>query len=251
VEHYALSAEVWGAGLVFARIGAFAMLMPGVGETAVSPRIRLAFAFLLALVLYPVVRASLPAEPSTVDGLFTQIIIELLIGLALGAFLRLFLATLTVAGESISLQTTLAFAQTTNPTQAQPTATVGTFLTVMGLALIFATDLHQLFIGAIVKSYTLFAPGKTPPLRDFVQLAIRMTGESFALGIQLSAPLLVFALIFNVAAGAIGRVMPQLPIFFIATPLTLLFGLSIFALSLGVFGLAWIDRFRAFTLGLV
>jgi flagellar biosynthetic protein FliR len=46
-------------------------------------------------------------------------------------------------------------------------------------------------------------------------------------------------------------VMPQLPIFFIATPLTLLFGLSIFALSLGVFGLVWIDRFRAFTLGLV
>ena len=250
MEHYALAAEVYGAGLVFARIGAFTMLMPGVGETFVPPRVRLAFAFLLALIVYPAVRADLPKEPAGLDGLFAQLAVEILIGLALGLMLRLFLAALTTAGETISLQTTLSFAQTTNPLQAQPTPTIGTFLTVVGLTLVFATDLHQLFIGAIVRSYALFGPGKAPPTGDIVQLAIRMTSDSFALGIQLAAPLLVFALVFNIAAGAIGRVMPQLPIFFVATPLTLLFGLSIFALSLGVFGLVWIDRFRAFTLRL-
>ena len=250
MEHYALAAEVYGAGLVFARIGAFTMLMPGVGETFVPPRVRLAFAFLLALIVYPAVRADLPKEPTGLDGLFAQLAIEILIGLALGLMLRLFLAALTTAGETISLQTTLSFAQTTNPLQAQPTPTIGTFLTVVGLTLVFATDLHQLFIGAIVRSYALFGPGKAPPTGDIVQLAIRMTSDSFALGIQLAAPLLVFALVFNIAAGAIGRVMPQLPIFFVATPLTLLFGLSIFALSLGVFGLVWVDRFRAFTLRL-
>jgi flagellar biosynthetic protein FliR len=150
----------------------------------------------------------------------------------------------------VSLQTTLAFAQTTNPTQAQPAATVGSFLTVLALTLIFATDLHQLFIGAVAKSYTLFTPGKPPPIGDFASLAIRMTGQTFALGVQLAAPVLVFSLIFNIASGLIGRVMPQFQIFFIATPLTLLFGLSVFALSLGVMGLVWIDRFRAFTIRL-
>ncbi len=246
MEHYALAAEVYGAGLVFARIGAFAMLIPGVGETFVPPRVRLAFALLLALIVYPAVRAGLPPEPTTVDGLFAQIAIEILIGLALGAMLRLFLATLLVAGEITSLQTTLSFAQTANPALPQPTTTLGTFLTILGLTLVFATDLHQLFIGAIVKSYALFTPGKAAPTKDFLALAVRMTGDSFALGVQLAAPLLVFSLVFNVAAGAIGRVMPQLPIFFVATPMTLLFGLSVFALSLGVMGLVWVDRFRAF-----
>jgi flagellar biosynthetic protein FliR len=250
VEHYALPVEVYGASLVFARVGALVMLMPGVGETVVPVRARLAFAFLLALVLYPIVRAGLPKVPATVDGLFAQLIVELLIGLALGAILRLFLGVMVTTGEVVSLQTTLAFAQTTNPTQAQPAATVGSFLTVLALTLIFATDLHQLFIGAVAKSYTLFTPGKPPPIGDFASLAIRMTGQTFALGVQLAAPVLVFSLIFNIASGLIGRVMPQFQIFFIATPLTLLFGLSVFALSLGVMGLVWIDRFRAFTIRL-
>jgi flagellar biosynthetic protein FliR len=246
MEHYALPAEVYGAGLVFARVGALVMLMPGVGETAVPPRVRMAFAFLLALALYPVVRAALPPIPSTVGGLASQVIIEVLIGLGIGSLLRLFLSALTVAGEIISIQTTLAFAQTANPLQAQPTPTLGTFLTLIGVTLIFATDLHQLFIAAIAKSYALFSPGKPPPMGDFVTLAVRTTGSTFSLGVQLAAPVIVFSLIFNIAAGLVGRAMPQFQIFFVATPLTVLLGLSVFALGLGVFGLVWVDRFRDF-----
>jgi flagellar biosynthetic protein FliR len=73
-----------------------------------------------------------------------------------------------------------------------------------------------------------------------------MTAETFALGIQLSAPVMVFSLVFNVATGFIGRAMPQFQVFFVASPLTVLLGLSLFALSLGAFGLVWIDRYRAF-----
>ena len=250
MEHFALAEQVYGAGLIFARVGAMVMLMPGVGETFVPPRIRLAFAFVLTLVIWPVVRTSLPLPPLNIEDLAGQMIGEILIGLAFGAILRFFLGTLIVTGEVISLQTTLAFSQTTNPLQAQPAATIGTFLTIIGLTLVFATDLHHLFIGAMVKTFTLFPAGKPPPVGDMASLAIRMTGETFALGVQLAAPVLVFALVFNIAAGLIGRVMPQFQIFFVATPLTLLFGLSIFAMSLGAVGLVWVDRFRAFAVSL-
>ena len=57
---------------------------------------------------------------------------------------------------------------------------------------------------------------------------------------------LVFSLVFNVAAAFIGRAMPQFHIFFAATPLQLLLGLSIFAMSLGMVGLIWTERFRTF-----
>lgn len=243
---HALPAEVYGAGLIFARVAAFAMLVPGVGETSVPPRIRLAFAVVLALVIYPVVRAGMPPIPAGVDGLAAQVTIEILIGLATGAILRLFLSTLAVAGEVVSLQTTLSFAQTANPLEAQPTPTIGSFLTLIGLTLVFATNLHHLFLGAVVHSYTLFPVARPAPLGDFGHLAARMVGESFGLGVQLAAPVIVFSLVFNVAAGFVARTMPQFQVFFVATPLTLLLGLSVFALSLGVFGLVWIDRYRAF-----
>jgi flagellar biosynthetic protein FliR len=53
-----------------------------------------------------------------------------------------------------------------------------------------------------------------------------------------------FSLIFNIATGLVGRVMPQFQIFFVASPLMVLTGLSIFALSLGVIGMVWVDHYR-------
>ena len=246
MEHYALAAEVYGAGLVLARVGALVLLMPGIGETAVPARIRLAFALLLSMLLYPVARASLPSVPDTLAGLAGQIALEIAVGLAMGALLRMFLGALAVAGEIVSLQTTLSFSQTTNPLQAQPTASVGVFLALLGLALVFTTDIHQLFIGALARSYRLFPPGRPLRIEDFTTLAVRTFSGTFALGLQLAAPVMVFALVFNAALGLVARIMPQFQVFFAATPLTLLLGLSVFALSLGAVGLVWVDRFRAF-----
>ena len=245
MEHYALPAQVYGAGLVFARVGALAMLVPGVGESTVPPRVRLAFAFVFALVLYPVVRPSLPPVPATVGGIGAQVAVELLIGLAVGTLLRLFLQTLSVAGEVVSIQTTLSFAQTTNPTLQQPTATLVTFLSLLGLTLVFSTGLHQSFIAGIAHSFTLFPAGGRVPVQSFGAAMVRTVGESFALGVQLAAPVIVFSLVFNVAAGFIGRAMPQFQVFFAAVPLQVLLGLSVFALGLSVTGLVWVDRFRA------
>ena len=238
--------EMYGAGLVFARVGSLAMLLPGVGESAVPPRVRLSFALVLSLAIYPIVRSSMPAVPATVGGMGGQLIIEILIGIALGSLIRLFLSTLAVVGEVYSLQTTLSFAQTANPLQAQPGTTIAAFLTLVGVALVFATDLHQLFIAAMVHSFTIFQPGRAVPIADFGQLEIRTVAQTFALGIQLSAPILVFSLIFNIAAGFVGRMMPQFQIFFVVTPLSVLLGLSIFAMSLGMVGLIWVDQFRSF-----
>ena len=61
---------------------------------------------------------------------------------------------------------------------------------------------------------------------------------------QLAAPVIVFALVFNMASGLVARVMPAFQIFFVASPLSVILGLSIFALSLGVIGTVFIDRYR-------
>ncbi|MBS0296791.1 MAG: flagellar type III secretion system protein FliR [Proteobacteria bacterium] len=242
--HWATPDQVWAAALVFTRIGAIVMLLPGIGEQAVPPRIRLSFALLLALVMTPVVADKLPALPSTVGAMGGWVLRESLIGLMMGAILRVLLGALAVAGEVVAIQTSLAFAQTANPMQAQPGTTIASFLGVMGIALVFASGMHHLFIGAIANSYALFGPVKTVLVGDAATLAIRTVGQAFAVGVQLSAPVMVFSLIFNAAAGLVGRVMPQFQVFFAATPLNVLLGLSVFALSLGVVGLVWVSRYQ-------
>ena len=244
MEHYAPAQQVFAAGLIFARLGPILMLIPGFGETFVPVRVRLSLGLLLALVIFPVIGPGVPPIPASVSGMALSVIKETTIGLIIGTILKMFMTSLAAAGEIISIQTTLAFAQTANPTQATPSTTLGTFLALMGLVLIMSTNLHHMFLSAIVRSYTIFPFGRDVPLADANTLAIRTVSSSFALGLQLSAPVVAFSLIFNIAIGLVARVMPQFQVFFVASPLMILLGLSIFALSLGVIGMVWLDHFR-------
>lgn len=245
MEPFATGQEVWAGGLLFARLGAILMLLPGIGEAYVPARIRLSLALVLALALFPLVGHTLPALPPTLGQTVGWIIREVLVGLAIGAILRSFMSALMVTGEIVSMQTTLGFSQTANPMQASPGSTISAFLTLLGITLLFATNTHHLFIGGIVGSYDLMAPAKPLIAADFTQMAVRTLGQSFLLGVQLAAPVLVFALVFNVASGLVARVMPSFQVYFAAAPLSVILGLSIFALSLGVLGTVFIDRYRA------
>lgn len=245
MEPYATADQVWQGALIFGRIGAVLLMLPGVGESYVPPRIRLSLALVISLALWPVISSALPALPATIGGMAGWIIREVIVGLMIGALLRSFMTALATAGEIVSLQTTLSFAQTANPLQAQPGTTIAAFLMLLGTTLIFATNTHHLFIAGLVGSYELIAPARPLVTGDFATLAIKTLGDSFMLGVQLSAPVLVFALIFNLASGLVGRVMPQFQVFFAAAPLSVILGLSVFALSLGVLGTVFIDRYRA------
>ncbi|MGZ6016452.1 MAG: flagellar biosynthetic protein FliR [Phenylobacterium sp.] len=244
MEHYAPAQQVFAAGLIFARLGAMLMAIPGLGETFVPVRVRLSLGLLLAFILFPVIGASVPAIPGDVSGVAFAVIKETAIGLMIGVILRLFMSSLATAGEIISIQSTLGFAQTANPTQAAPSPTLGTFLGLFGLVLLMTTNMHHLFLSAIVRSYTLFPFTRALPLADSNALAIQTVSRSFALGLQLAAPVVAFSLIFNIATGLVGRVMPQFQIFFVSSPLMILLALSIFALSLGAIGVVWIDHYR-------
>jgi len=244
MEHYATAQQVFAGALIFARIGAIVMLIPGIGEAFIPARIRLSMALVMTLALYPVLGPTVPAEPTTVAELAGAVIKEALIGLMISGVLRIFMNALAVTGEIVSIQTTLSFAQTANPTQATPSTTLGTFLGVMALVLMMSANLHHLFIGAIVRSYSLFPFHRVVPIADAGQLAVQTMGKSFALGLQLAAPVMVFCFIFNIATGLVNRVMPQFQVFFVASPLLVLTSLSVFALSLGVIGMVFIERYR-------
>lgn len=241
---FGLPIQIYHAGLIFLRVGAMVMLLPAIGEAVVPPRVRLALALMLALCLSSIAGPALPPMPLTVGEMGGQVFKELFIGLMLGGILQIVQAALDIAGEIMAIQTTLAFSQTANPAEAQPGSSLASFLGLIGVSLVFATDLDHLFIGAMARSYTLFAPTKPAQIDDAAMLALKTFADTFKLGIQLSAPVIVFSLVFNVATGLIGRLMPQFQIFFAASPMSVLLGLSVFMLSLGSIGVIWLQHYE-------
>jgi flagellar biosynthetic protein FliR len=158
---------------------------------------------------------------------------ELTVGVVLGLTGRLAVSALQITGAVVAQQLGLGFVTAVDPTQNQQGVLVGNFLTLMGVALIFATDLHHLVIAGMNESYTIFQPGELPLMGDAAQHVTKVIATSFRIGIQLSAPFLVFGLLFNIGLGVLSRLMPQMQVFFIGLPLSILLGLLLLLLVIG------------------
>src|SRR5437773_6603743 len=159
--------------LVFARIGAMVMLLPGLGEVNIPARIKLSIALLLTLIILPLHRQAYQVDMSSLAPLMVLMVHEIVIGIVLGATARVTLSALQVAGSVIAQQLGLGFVTAIDPTQGQQGIIVGNFLTLLGITMIFATDLHHLVIAGLHDSYRLFAPGEIPVVNDVTQLVIR------------------------------------------------------------------------------
>ena len=231
--------------LVFARVGAMVMLLPGLGESNIPVRIKLAMALLLTLIILPLHRADYHIDLTSTAALLVMMIYEILIGIVLGATARVTLAALQVAGAVIAQQLGLGFVTSVDPTQGQQGVLIGNFLTLLGVTMLFATDSHYLVIAALNDSYSIFMPGEVVPAGDVAALATRAFSAAFKIGMQLSAPFLVFGLVFNVGLGVLARLMPQMQVYFVGVPLSIMSGFLIFGVVLAAMMGSFLDYFIA------
>lgn len=220
--------------LVFARVGVLVMLLPGTGERLVPPRLRLSLALFLTLAIFPIARTLLPPANGPAETV-TILIGEVVVGLVLGLATRIVVGALQTAGAIVAQQLGLSFAMTIDPTQGGgQEAAIGNFLTLLGIALVFAADVHHLAIVAIRDSYALLPPIGVPDAGDALRLALGAATRSFGLAVRISAPFIAFALLFNLGLGILSRLMPQMQVFFLALPMTILVGVLVMLASLGV-----------------
>ena len=243
--------DVFAFMLVFTRLGSALLIMPGIGDGIVPPRIRLLLALLIAFSVTPVLSQGLPGMPDNVIVLFVLLFGEIVIGLLLGLLARLLVTALDVAGVIISFSISLANAQVFNPAMAAQGSLVGGLLTLLALVLIFVADLHHLMIMAIVDSYSLFPVGQLPPMGDAADMVARMVARSFLIGAQIAAPFIAIGLVFYLGMGLLARLMPQVQIFFIAIPMQIMLGMLIMAATLSAAMLYWMRQFQDTYAGLL
>lgn len=229
--------------LVFARIGAMVMLLPGFGEVNIPVRIRLGIALMLTLILLPLHRAAYTVDMNSMASLLVMMLHEIIIGVVLGATARVTLSALQVAGSVIAQQLGLGFVTSIDPTQGQQGALIGNFLTILGLTLLFATDMHHLVIAALNDSYNAFSPGALVPSGDVAALFTSAFTTAFKIGIQLAAPFIVFGLVFNLGLGILARLMPQMQVYFVGVPLSILGGFMILAVIIATMMGTFLDYF--------
>jgi flagellar biosynthesis protein FliR len=227
--------------LVFARVGTMVMLLPGLGELSVPTRVRLTVALILSALLLPLHRDAYQLDLRSFGPAFLALGQEMLVGAVLGLSARLTMSALQVAGSVIAQQVGLGFVTAVDPTQGQQGIIVGNFLTVLAVTLIFATDLHHLVIMALNDSYTIFRPGELPVFGDVAQVLSGTVAGAFRIGVQIAAPFLVFGLLFNMGLGILSKLMPQMQVFFVGMPLSIMVGFLILFMVVGAMMMTFLN----------
>lgn len=230
--------------MIFARVGTAFMIMPGVGDSFVSARVRLLFALAFVAVITPIITPLMPKLEVNSATFLWIMIRELVIGFFIGTVARIFMTALDTGGMLMSMQTGLGNAMVFNPQMAGQGSIIGAFLSITGAVLLFATNLHHLMIYALVESYKSFAMGGDLPLvAGMTQTVAKAVSQSFAIGFYMAVPFMMVSLLLYIGMGVLGRLMPQIQVFILALPLQILIGFLTLFMVVSAALLYWLGEY--------
>lgn len=231
------------------RIGAMFMAMPIIGTRLVPVRIRLSLALGVTALLAPTL-PSLPVyNPFSLDTWFL-IARELMIGVFIGFTLQLLLEVFIVGGQLISNQMGLGFASMTDPANGASVVALSQFYLILVMMLFVVMDGHLLMIEVISESFYVLPVGQSTIANNSIWHLVLQGGWVMAAGTLIALPAVTALLVVNFAFGIMTKAAPQLNIFAIGFPFTMLFGILIVYLSLSGF-VGRFDEFARYVLDLI
>ncbi len=231
--------DFWIATFMFplARVGGLMAVAPVFSNAGLPRQIRLLVTLVVAFALAP----ALPSLPSVPTGSWTGLAMlaqQVLIGLLLGFTLQIVFSTVDTAGELIGLQMGLSFAVFYDPESGGQTPVLSEFLGLLTTLIFLAMNGHLLALSVLAESFRVLPVSTTPIASASIGAVLAWAATLFSAGLLLSLPLVAALLIANIAMGVLSRVAPQLNLFAVGFPVTMVAGFAMLMISLPYFGAA-------------
>ncbi len=215
----------WLAGFLWPlmRIGAMLMVAPIFSVRQVPVRLRLLLAVLITLVVQPVLP---PAPVVSVFGADALLIAlqQIVIGVALGFVLQMAFNALIFAGQAMAYSMGLGFASMMDPTNGVQVPVVAQFWLILAMLAFLMLNGHLVLISAIVETFSVLPVATDGLTRAGIWELVSWASRMFAAGVLMATPVIISLLLVNIGMGVVSRAAPQLNIFAIGFPITLLMG---------------------------
>lgn len=215
----------------FVRISAALLVAPLFGARNVNVRVRLALGLLLSLAIAPQLSALPAVDPLSPVGIAIAMR-QVLIGVTMGFILQMVFSALTQAGEYIALSMGLGFASAIDPVGGVQVPMISQFLTILATLIFLALNGHVLMIGFLLESFATLPVAGDGLLAEDLWTIISFGSQMFAGAVLIALPAMAALLLVNLAMGVVTRAAPQLNIFAVGFPVTILAGFAILILTL-------------------
>jgi len=214
------------------RIGAMVMAAPVFGARSVPVRIRLMLALAITMVTVPL----LPAPPP-IDLLSPRAVLlilqQILIGVLLGFTVQLVFSAVVTGGQTIAMQMGLGFSLMVDPQNGQQTPVLSQFYLLMMILVYLALNGHLVLIEVLVDSFRTLPIGPDGAAANSFHGVVKWGGHIFSGGLALALPAIASLLVVNLAFGIMTRAAPQLNLFAIGFPVTMILGFIVVLIAMG------------------
>lgn len=223
IEVTSAQLHAWAGALLFPFIRVMATIFsaPILGNSSIPIKLRVGLALMLAFAAAGFTPVSVPLDS---PHAFAYAMRETLIGVSLGLLLRLVFAAAVLAGDAIGLQMGLGFAFFVDPQNATQSPLVGSLYSTIAALLFLALDIHLLVIGGLMESFRVLPIDAPLDTRLGFNAVAAAGGEMFRLALSIALPALAALLLANLALSVLTRTAPQLNLFAVGFPATLIIG---------------------------
>jgi flagellar biosynthetic protein FliR len=214
-----------------ARIGGLMLTMPVFATALVPPRIKIVFIVALALVVAPYI----PKELSFLHfkALYLVYLLqEVLFGILMGFILQIVFQSFVIAGQIIAMQSGLGFAVMVDPASRASVPLVSQLYLILITLVFLALNGHIVLLGALLESFISLPPGHNLMDLNTLGQVFGFSGWMIKEAVIIALPAILSLLIVNLSFGIMARVAPQLNIFSLGFPITLLMGILILYFSI-------------------
>ncbi len=230
--------------IIAVRVGGALLFAPIWGTNVFPMTLRVLLVFSIAVAIATVVPVN--AQAYTNPGLLLPA--EFMIGLLLSMGIRIAFAGLQFGAQMVSHHLGFAMAQTIDPTTANRSALMSSFLSMLGYVFILTGDQHHTILRALAASYGAFPAGTVVQTGQWFDTLMQAAGQIFVLGWRIALPVFLATLLLDMTVAFIARMQPQISIMVITAPLKLYIGMLVLGASLAFFPRAIGDAFSLIVL---
>lgn len=221
--------------LVLLRVSALLISAPIFGHRNYLNQAKIGLAFMVSLVIFPLVAAHHPAIPTALYPYAFMLIKEAILGLVLGYAVLLLFVGIQFAGQLIGLQMGLDIVDVIDPNSSAQISIMGQYLNILAILILLTINGHHLILQGLMRSFEVIPLGGVQ-LGEMVMLKlIALTSEVFFIAIKISAPIMLALFLISVALGVLARTVPQMNILVVGFPVQLATGLGVLIASLPLF----------------
>jgi len=217
------------------RVASFLMVVPVVGTQLVPMRVRLGLAFLITLVIAPLVGPVPEMDVLSFQALYVTLQ-QIFIGTLLGFMFVLLMQLFVVAGQMIAMQMGLGFASMVDPTNGVSVPVLSQIFLISITLMFLAMNGHLVMIEVVVESFRAWPIsstilGESSMNRGLLWEMLMRISWLFASALLIALPAITAVLIVNLSFGIMTRAAPQMNVFSLGFPIGMLFGLFIIWVS--------------------